>query len=367
MSEKAFVATRKGLFTLRRRGGEWRVGGAAFLGDNVTLVLPDPRDGAVYAALEHGHFGAKLHRSDDGGETWTECAAPAYPPAPPEGDKLPDGKPWPWSLKLVWALEAAGPSASAGLWCGTIPGGLFRSRDRGESWQFIESLWDQPERKDWFGGGADLPGIHSICVDPRDPKRMLLAVSCGGVWQTRDDGATWALAAEGMRAEYMPPDQQLKQSIQDPHHMVMCRSRPDVLWVQHHNGVFKTTDGGASWVELTDVPPSVFGFAVAVHPNDPDTAWFVPAIKDEKRYPVDGKVVVTRTRDGGRSWEVLRRGLPQEHAYDLVYRHALDVDATGQRLLFGSTTGALWVSEDQGDRFDPVNLHLPPIHAVRFC
>ena len=367
MSEKAFVATRKGLFTIRRRAGEWRVAGVAFLGDNVTLVLPDARDGAVYAALEHGHFGAKLHRSDDGGETWIECAAPAYPPEPEGGDKLPDGKPWPWALKLVWALEAAGPAASAGLWCGTIPGGLFRSHDRGDSWQFIESLWERPERSQWFGGGADLPGIHSICVDPRDPRRVLLAVSCGGVWQTRDEGATWGLAAEGMRAEYMPPDQQGDQAIQDPHHMVMCRSQPDVLWVQHHNGIFKSTDGAASWRELTDVPPSVFGFAVAVHPDDPDTAWFVPAVKDEKRYPADGKLVVTRTRDGGKSWEVLRRGLPQEHAYDLVYRHALDVDASGRRLLFGSTTGALWVSEDQGDRFDPVNLHLPPIHAVRFC
>jgi hypothetical protein len=367
MSEKAFVATRKGLFTIRRRGSEWRVTGTAFVGDNVTLVLPDGRDGAVYAALAHGHFGPKLQRSDDGGETWTECTSPAYPPEPEGGDIMADGKPLPWALKLVWALEAAGPAASDGLWCGTIPGGLFRSRDRGESWQLCEPLWNQPARKKWFGGGADLPSIHSICVDPRDARRVLVAVSCGGVWETRDDGASWKVSAEGMRAEYMPPDQQGDPDIQDPHHMVMCRRQPDCLWVQHHNGIFRSTDGAASWRELSDVPPSSFGFAVAVHPDDPETAWFVPAIKDEKRIPVDGKVVVTRTRDGGKSFEILRRGLPQEHAYDLVYRHALDVDASGQRLVFGSTTGALWVSEDQGDRFDPVNLHLPPIHAVRFA
>ena len=140
-----------------------------------------------------------------------------------------------------------------------------------------------------------------------------------------------------------------------------------MLWAQHHNGVFRSTDNSASWQEVTDVPPSVFGFAVAVHPHDGDTAWFVPAIKDERRIPVDGQVVVTRTRDGGRSFEVLRNGLPQEHAYDLTFRHALDVDETGDRLAFGSTTGSLWVTEDRGDRWECVSTHLPPIYCVRFA
>src|SRR5581483_6199629 len=121
------------------------------------------------------------------------------------------------------------------------------------------------------------------------------------------------------------------------------------LWAQHHNGIFRTTDDCASWTESKDVRPSAFGFAVAVHPRDPETAWFVPAIKDEKRIPADGRVVVTRTRDGGRSFDVLTDGLPQRHAYDLVFRHALDVDDTGETLAFGSTTGSLWVSEDAGD------------------
>jgi hypothetical protein len=126
-------------------------------------------------------------------------------------------------------------------------------------------------------------------------------------------------------------------------------------------------DGAGSWHEIADVPPSGFGFAVAVHPQDGDTAWFVPAVKDERRIPVDGKVVVTRTRDGGRSFEVLRDGLPQEHAYDLTFRHALDIDGSGDRLAFGSTTGALWVTEDQGDQWSCVSAHLPPIFCVRFA
>jgi len=149
--------------------------------------------------------------------------------------------------------------------------------------------------------------------------------------------------------------------------MVQCQNDPTVFWAQHHNGIFRSTDGANSWQELTDVPPSVFGFAVAVHPNDPDTAWFVPAIKDEKRFPVNAQVVVSRTRDGGKTFDILRNGLPQEHAYDLVYRHSLDIDPTGNSLVMGSTTGSLWVTEDQGDNWKIINAHLPPIYAVRFA
>jgi photosystem II stability/assembly factor-like uncharacterized protein len=252
------------------------------------------------------------------------------------------------------------------LWCGTIPGGLFRSSDDGASWELVRSLWDHPKRKKWFGGGADLPGIHSICVDPRDARRVQLGVSCGGVWTTTDGGATWDCSGEGMRAAFMPPEQQYDPDIQDPHRLVQCRARPERLWVQHHNGIFRSDDGGGHWEEITEAGPSVFGFAVVVHPDHADTAWFVPAIKDEKRIPVAGQVVVTRTRDGGKSFETLREGLPQDHAYDLVFRHALDIDQSGNRLAFGSTTGNLWVSETQGDNWQCVSQHLPPIYAVRF-
>jgi len=365
MSERLLVATRKGLFDWRRDGAGWRVAATRFLGDNVTLAHRDPRDGAVYAALDHGHFGVKLHRSDDDGETFSEVAAPAYPeqPARPEGER-PDV---PWKLKLIWELTHGGPDQPGLLWAGTIPGGLFVSRDRGDSWELVRSLWDDPGRRRWFGGGADQPGIHSVCVDPRDSARVTVGVSCGGVWVSEDAGASWTLRADGMRAAFMPPDRAHDPGIQDPHRLAMCRARPEVIWAQHHNGIFRTTDGSASWTELTDVAPSAFGFGAAVHPEDPDTAWFVPAIKDEHRIPVDGRVVVNRTRDGGRSFEALTEGLPQEHAYDLVYRHALDVCGEGRRLAMGSTTGSLWVSEDQGDTWAHLSAHLPPVYAVRFA
>ncbi len=370
MSDRVLVATRKGLFTVRRRAArDWRVDDVAFLADRVSLALHDPRDGAVYAALNHGHFGVKIHRSDDGGASWEEIAAPAFPARPDDApeERNSMGKIVPWKVLDVWALEAGGLGQDGRLWCGTIPGGLFRSDDRGASWELVRPLWDHPTRRDWFGGGADQPGIHSVCVDPRDPRRVAVGVSCAGVWVTEDDGGSWNVHANGMRAAYMPPERAFDPLVQDPHRVVQCRRTPDRYWVQHHNGIFKSDDGGRTWTEIEAAGPSTFGFAVAVHPDDPDTAWFVPATKDERRVPVEGRVVVTRTRDGGRTFETLSAGLPQEHAYDLVYRHALDVDDAGERLAFGSTTGALWVSEDQGDRFAEISAHLPPVYGVRFA
>jgi hypothetical protein len=355
VSEQLYVATRKGLFCI---DGDGKLAAPQFLGDPVSNVVADPRDRTLYAALNLGHFGVKLRRSADGGKSWEEIPAPAYPPQP-EG-----ARGAPWKLVQVWTLELGG--APGELWAGTLPGGLFRSTDRGTTWKLVESLWQRPERLEWFGGGYDHPGIHSICVDPRNARRLTLGISCGGVWQSGDSGATWMLAASGMRAAYMPPDQVDNPNLQDPHRVVQCHGQPDVLWAQHHNGVFRTTDYAASWHEIEAIAPSKFGFAVAVHPADPDTAWFVPAVKDECRVPVDGKLVVARTRDGGRSFAVLGKGLPQEHAYDLVYRHGLAIDRTGKRLALGSTTGGLWLSEDQGDNWKCLSTQLPPVYAVRF-
>ncbi len=365
MSERLWVGTRKGLFRFERSGGRWESAHSAFLGDPVSMVLAEPGGRRVHAALNLGHFGVKLHRSDDGGATWAEAPAPAYPPKP-DGLEEKDpfwGKDIPWSTQLVWSLEAGGP---AELWCGTIPGGLFRSTDGGDSWSLNRPLWDDPRRKQWMGGGYDFAGIHSIVVDPRDARRVTIGVSTGGVWRTTDAGMSWQLIGQGLRNDYLPPEQAADPLPQDVHKMVACRARPERLWMQHHNGIFVSDDGGENWRELANTGPSSFGFAVAVHPADPDTAWFVPATKDEKRFPVDARLVVTRTRDGGASFDVLDRGLPDEPAYDLVYRHGLDVAADGDRLAFGSTTGSLWVSDDQGDSWQAVSRHLPPIACVRF-
>ncbi len=362
MSDKLHVATRKGLLTFEPTGRAWRMTGTAFVGDPVSAVLPDARDGAIYAALNLGHFGIKLHRSDDDGKEWTEMPVPAHAPVaePKEGEKGP-------SVSVVWTLAAGGADQPGLLWAGTLPGGLFRSDDRGESWTLVESLWDQPARAKWFGGGYNEPGIHSICIDPRDSRRMTLGVSCGGVWLSKDAGMSWQQGGIGLRAEYMPPDLARDPVTQDPHRLAQCPSDPDVVWCQHHNGIFRSDDGGANFTEIENAKPSRFGFAVAVHPDDAQTAWFVPAVKDERRIPVDQRFVVSRTRDGGESFEVLSDGLPPAPSFDLVYRHGLAVDESGKRLAMGSTTGNLWISETGGESWSQVSGHLPPIAQVAWA
>jgi hypothetical protein len=365
MNERALVATRKGLFELARKNSGWEITATSFLGEPVSMVLHDRRDGALYAALNLGHFGVKLHRRDAGASAWTEIAVPAYPPQPePRGEDVE------WKLSLIWSLVPGGLDEPGVLWAGTLPGGLFRSSDRGQSWQLVESLWNRPERKQWFGGGYDVPGIHSICVDPRDSRHLLLGISCGGAWVTHDGGANWALSATGMLANYMPPEQAGDGNIQDPHLIAQCAASPDVLWCQHHGGIWRSTNGGTNWQAIGPAAKaqlSDFGFAVAAHPRDAGTAWFVPAVADQQRVPVDAALCVTRTRDGGQSFEVLREGLPQRHCYDLIYRHGLAVSDDGNMLLMGSTTGGLWISENGGDAWQELSTTLPPIYAVRFA
>src|SRR2546426_1087939 len=205
MSDRCYLATRKGLFTVDRRVSKWSVSRATFVGDNVTLVMHDPRNGNLFAALNHGHFGIKVHRSTNGGETWDEITAPQYPPMP-EGyvpKPLPFfNKPLDWALKLIWGLAPGGADQPGLIWCGSMP------------------------------------------------------------------------------AEYYPAEQQGDPNVQDVHCLVQCAANPEVFWVQHHNGIFRSSDGARSWTEIKDVKPSVFGFPVAVHPHDPNSAWFLPSTKD---------------------------------------------------------------------------------------
>ncbi len=354
-----WVGSRKGLFRYDETATGWQVSGPPeFLAAPVTVLLDDPRDGALYVALYHGHFGHKLHRSLDRGVTWTELKPPSFAPS-----DAPDAP----AVEMLWCLAPGGRDEPGVIYAGTLPGALFRSADQGESWQICQALWDRPERARWFGAGYDHDGIHSILVDPRDSRHIVLGVSVGGVWITRDGGLTWDLGGRGFEADYVPAGQETDLVMQDPHLMVMSPSHPDRVWCQHHCGIYVSDDGGWSFRESKGVKPSSFGFGVAVHPTDPDRAWFAPAQKDQFRVPVDGKLVVTETRDAGVSFVAHDRGLPQGPAWDLIYRHAFVIDATGTRLAMGSTTGSLWVSGDGGASWTHVSAHLPPIAALAFA
>jgi photosystem II stability/assembly factor-like uncharacterized protein len=357
-ANRLLLGTRKGLFILERRNDGWDVTQSAFPGVPIPYAMRDPRTGTLWASLDHGHWAQKLHRSDDGGVTWEEVMAPKYP----EGAEIKEGEPA--TARYLWVLAPGGADEPERFYIGTEPGGLFRSEDGGRSFQLVESLWNHPSRKDrWFGGGRDYPGIHSIFVDPRDSRRVLVGVSCAGVFETRDGGATWEPRNRGLNANFLPnPEAEVGH---DPHLMVSCPSSPDALWQQNHCGIFRSEDGGMSWRDVSETSgPAGFGFAIAVDENDPGTAWVVPAHSDQQRMAIDGALCVCRTEDGGRSWKALRQGLPQQHCYDVAFRHALDV--SGSRLAFGTTTGNLFVSEDRGDSWDCIGNYFPPVYSVRF-
>ncbi len=362
------VGTRKGLVTIARDTDGWTVQDLSVENVSITSICDRGPDGGLVLGALHGHFGPKVYASTDGGQTVRDLATPAHPVADPGSDEAealdPNRRdPLPDATELIWSLAA---TSDGTLWCGTMPGGLFSSTDDGSSWTLNRGLWDQPSRPGWFGGGYDHPAIHSVVPDPRSPARLAVGVSCGGAWRTTDGGQTWE-AGSGMAAKYMPPGRADDPTIQDPHRVVRSPVDPDVLWTQHHCGIYRSVDDARTWTEITEAGPSTFGFAVATHPGDAQTAWFAPAIADDQRIPVDGRFVVTRTRDGGQSFDVLSEGLPSGKSWDLVYRHALAVDDTGERLAMGSTTGNLWVTENGGDSWDLVSAHLPPVAVVQFA
>ncbi|MBN4055028.1 hypothetical protein JYT15_00815 [Acidimicrobium ferrooxidans] len=359
MSNYLLVGTRKGLMSLERNaGGGWKLLRTAHLGMPVPYAMRDPRSGDLWASLDHGHWGAKLRRSRDDGQSWEEIEPPAYP----EGAEVNDGELA--SLDYLWIIAPGGDDQPGTLYIGTEPGGLFRSDDGGNAWSLVESLWNHPSRPGgWFGGGRDGPGIHSIIVDPRDSHQVRLGISCAGVFETTDGGESWNPRNSGLVADFLPdPSSEIGQ---DPHCLVQCRDQPDVLWQQNHCGIFRSTDCGANWSQVS-VKGEVahFGFPIVVDPTNGDNAWVVPAISDEIRIAIDGALCVSRTTDGGASWTELRTGLPQEACYDLIFRHAFDLG--GDALAFGSTTGNLFVSEDRGDSWACVASHLPPIYSVRW-
>ena len=359
MSTTILVSTRKGLITLDEEKGSWNISNSYFDGIPVTIAYEDPRNGAWWVGVDHGHWGVKLHRSEDRGKNWIEVNAPSYP----EGSEIKDGDKA--VTKYLWSIHHGGWSNPEKLYIGTIPGGLFETRDYGETWTLNEGLWNHPSRPDhWFGGGFDYPGIHSINIDPSNEKKIQVGVSCAGVFESVDGGKTWMGKNKGLLAEFLPdPESEFGH---DPHLLVRANSDSDVLWQQNHCGIFRSIDDGGHW-DLVSKKGDVthFGFAIAVADDNPNQAWVAPAVADEKRIAVDRSLCISRTDDGGKTWKELRNGLPQNFAYDIVYRHALANE--GDTLVFGTTTGNLFISHNRGDSWDTLSNYLPMIHAVTFA
>lgn len=393
MSDQLILGTRKGTLLVDRVNGQWKARPIAHAGMSISYAARDPRDGTLWAAMDHAHWGPKLSRSRDGGATWEHMSQLVYPPGarfveqhlPSPTDDPNAEHPTTYknaALLKVWTLAFAGPDQPGVIYAGTLPGGLFTSRDSGDTWDLNLPLWnhesrggdlfvgDATTRNQWGGTpaaiayGEFVPGIHSVVVDPRDPDHLLVAVSSAGVVETRDGGRTWQSRNRGMVNDYMPDG--ASEWGHDPHFVTLCPGSPDHLWQQNHCGVFHSDDGARSWRRVSRADVAVhFGFPIAADDKDGRTAWVVPAKADSERMSIEGGLFVARTTDGGETWTKFREGLPQEHAYDIVYRHALD--ARGDRVCFGSTTGNVYLSEDRGETWRCVGSNFPPVHSVRFA
>jgi photosystem II stability/assembly factor-like uncharacterized protein len=357
MDKNLLLGTRKGLLMLSKNGADWHVESEHFQGIPVSYAMRDPRNGTLWACLEHGHWGGKLHRSKDMGKTWEEIPAPKYPenalPRPQDNA--------PATTTYIWLVQPGGNDEPNKLYVGTEPGGLFVSNDGGDTFQLVETLWEQESRNNWFGGGRDHPGLCSIIVDPRDSRHITVGISVGGVYETTDGGETWVGRNKGLYAHYLPNP--YAEFGHDPHFMLASPSNPDVLWQQNHCGVFRSTDKGQTWENLSQGPVN-FGFALALDPQDEKVAWVVPAQSDEFRIPIDRALMVCYTEDGGKTWKQLRNGLPQHNAYDITFRHALDIQ--GNTLAFGTTAGNVYVSDDRGESWRCVTQNLATVYSTRF-
>jgi photosystem II stability/assembly factor-like uncharacterized protein len=351
------VGTRKGLWigTSDTAGGEWTWSHPHFPMEEVYSCLVDTRGGTtrLLAGTGSPHWGPHVYRSDDLGETWQET---------PNVMVLPEDAGM--GVQQVWQLWPGGQAEPDVVYAGTQPSALYRSEDRGETFELVRSLWDHPHRPQWgagFGGQA----IHTILPHPTDASRMVVAMSTGGVYRTDDARESWSPANVGIAAGFMPEGQQYPEFGQCVHKVTRHPDHPDRLYAQNHGGVYRSDDGADSWVPIGESLPSDFGFPVVVHPQEPETVYVFPNGAGESRFPPDGKARVWRSRDTGSTWEELGKGLPDAF-YAAVVRDAMCADdALVPGLYLGTRCGNVFVSTDGGDSWDEVVSYLPDVVVVR--
>ncbi len=351
------IGTEKGLFLARSEDDRksWEVSGPHFPMTGVYAVAIDKRRGAprLLAGVTSSHFGPSLATSDDLGESWREpdTAPVAFPERTGE------------SLGRVWQIAPAPADQPDRVYAGVEPSALFVSDDGGRTYGLVEALWDHPHRPNWtpgFGGKA----IHTVLPDPRDPARLVVAMSTGGVYRSEDGGASWTASNTGIKAYFYPdPFPEYGQCV---HKVARDAVNPDRLYAQNHHGVYRSDDGGATWQSIADGLPTDFGFTMLAHPSRGDVIYVWPVEADAKRFPPGQRCRVYRSTDAGATWQALSDGLPREPYFPIVLRDAMcadDADPTG--IYFGTRNGEVYASHDEGQSWSLVGEHLPDVLCVR--
>jgi len=350
------VGTMKGAFLVRSSAErtEWHVGGPHFRGETVYALAFDQRGGRrrALAGTRSFHWGSQVRASDDFGATWTS----------PERQNVRFPEDSGLALANIWQIHPA-PGDGGRLYCGVEPAALFESADAGDTWAAVEGLLNHEHRQRWVPGGGGLC-LHTIVTDAANPDRMGIAISTAGFYRTDDGGRTWQARNQGVRAQFLPD--KYPEFGQCVHKVVNHPSRPERLYLQNHWGLYRSDDWGDSWHDMANGVPSDFGFAMTVHPHDPDTVYIVPLESDEFRCVPQARMRVYRTRDAGDSWQALEHGLPQEEAYETVLRDALTADSHDPAgISFGTRSGKLYGSADAGDTWREISDALPPIVCVK--
>jgi photosystem II stability/assembly factor-like uncharacterized protein len=361
---RVLVGTRKGAFVITSDGKrkDWEINGPHFGGWEMYHLKGSPADpNRIYASQSTGWFGQMIQRSNDGGRTWEPVGNKfAY-----DGDagthQWYDGTPHPWEFARVWHLEPS-PSDPETIYAGVEDAALFRSTNGGQTWEELPGLRRHGSGPHWQPGAGGLC-LHTIILDPHDPKRIVVAISAAGAFRSDDGATTWQPINKGLRSEGIPnPTAEVGHCV---HHIAMHRSRPGVLFMQKHWDVMRSDDGGDSWQEVSGNLPTDFGFAIDVHAHEPETIYVVPIKSDSEHYPPDGKLRVFRSRTGGNDWEPLAKGLPQRDCYVNVLRDAMAVDSLDRcGIYFGTTGGQVYASADAGESWAPIARDLPAVLSV---
>lgn len=351
------VGTMKGAFVLRSNGArkKWEMGGPYSVGSPVYAMAFDQRQGRhrIWWAQQSFRWGTVLCSTDDFGKTITEPEA--YSVKFPAESNL--------ALKNIWQITLGHHDEPNKLYCGTEPPALFESNDAGKTWSPIQGMLNHPHRPRWVPGGGGMC-LHTIVPDQTNAKRMFIAISTGGAYRTEDGGETWQACNQGVRAEFLP--EKYPEFGQCVHKIVQHPAKPDRLFLQNHWGLYRSDDAGRSWHDIANGVPSDFGFCMAIHPHDPDTVYIVPIESDAYRCTPESKLRVYRTRNAGASWEPMTHGLPQKNAMETVLRDALSTDTCQPAgIYFGTRSGKVYGSSDDGKSWQIVAEGLPPVVCVR--